>query len=93
VGLQTDAAAAREVLLVTDAAIEEYRRIEPPSRFAADHARYLDGILRIRDLVAQMTAAVERRDFQGITSALDGINTEVLAFRSDLSEEFKRLLP
>jgi serine/threonine-protein kinase len=91
-GLQTDAAAAREVLLVAEAAIEEYRRIEPPSRFAADHARYLEGILRIRDLIAQMTSAVERRDFRGITSALDGMNTESLAVRSELSEEFKRLL-
>jgi YVTN family beta-propeller protein len=82
--------AAREVVRLSDTRIVEVQALEPPERFAADHTRFVEGLRRLHQLNVDFAAALARRAGDEVAAAINGIQTEIVAIESSLSDEYER---
>ena len=82
-----------EVVEINRAQMAELREIEPPARFAADHARFLAGLRELGGLHERLATTLERRDNVEIGNTVDAINTMVGTLRWELSADFRQAVP
>ncbi len=61
-------------------AVEQAEALVPPTRFAADHGRFLDFMRSARDIAHEVQAALDARDIAGV--ALGGVQFLLLQARS-----------
>jgi YVTN family beta-propeller protein len=83
----------REVVAINAAQVAALSRLEPPDRFAADHARYVAGLRRLGRLHERLAHALERRQNPTADNTTNNINTFVLELRHGLSPAFRRVVP
>jgi YVTN family beta-propeller protein len=81
-----------EVVAINRAQIAELSALEPPRRFAADHARYVEGLRELGRLHRQLAEKVERHD-EDTDPIANEINSVAIELRSDLSPEFRAVVP
>jgi serine/threonine-protein kinase len=83
----------QEVVEINRAQIAELGELEPPERFAADHARYVAGLRELGRLTERLAETLTRRQNAEAEAVVNEINTTVGSLRWTLSSEFRAAVP
>jgi hypothetical protein len=82
-----------QLAVLNDQFAAQIAALSPPNDFAADHARYLQGLRAEGRIYRRMIAEARSNNADVVYALDDDASSEWLALRGSVSERFRQLLP